>query len=40
VTTVWSAGLRAEDGPFVGLYTGGESQFDVLTSDLADPDGT
>jgi hypothetical protein len=38
VRTVWSAGLRAEDGPFDGLYTGGEYQFDVLTVDLADPD--
>jgi hypothetical protein len=39
VTTVWTDGLRADDGPFDELQSGVESQFDVLTADLADPDG-
>ena len=40
VSTVWSAGRSAEDGPFDALYTEGETEFDVLTVNLLDPDSS
>jgi len=40
VSTVWSGGRIAEDRPFEALYAEGESEFEVLTVDLLDPDAS